>query len=285
MARERHNHPLFDNELQINERSVMVFDNVHSMPMYKEPYISPYLTITLNIKGWVHAEYDMQNITFNRGEIAIVHPNHQLCALDSSKDYHAILLVMSPKMEREIKKIIPSMYLELSNYIWNPHFHLTEEQFNNVYRIMKLLQGISMEEEGRREVILKGLIHILGLMLQDYRQKNGIANRPPSPHAELFTRFYEAIIEHYCESREVNFYANLFCLTPKHFASVIKQQTGINAHEWINNYVILQAKSKLKYQKLNIQQVAQQLGFSEQAAFSRFFRNATGMTPSEFKNT
>ena len=35
---------------------------------------------------------------------------------------------------------------------------------------------------------------------------------------------------------------------------------------------------------LSVQAIADMLGFSEQASFSRYFRRETGMSPTEFRN-
>ena len=90
-----------------------------------------------------------------------------------------------------------------------------------------------------------------------------------------------------CSSQQVvALCADLFCLTPKHFATVIKEHTGINALQWINNYVIIQAKTLLRSrQQMTIQQIAHHLGFQDQASFSRFFKSQTGVTPTEYRST
>lgn len=76
----------------------------------------------------------------------------------------------------------------------------------------------------------------------------------------------------------------MFHLSPKYFSTLIKQETGISAGEWIDRYVVIQAKTLLEQERdLTIQQVADQMGFSEQASFSRFFKRHTGMTPKEYR--
>ena len=133
-------------------------------------------------------------------------------------------------------------------------------------------------------MILKGLLHILATLLQDYRRENGKVDSPLSPRQELFIRFHQAVVEHFSENREVRFYADLFCLTPKHFATIIKQQTGITASQWISSYVMIQAKTLLRHQQqLTVQQIALRLGFPDQAAFSRYFKANEGVSPTEFR--
>lgn len=124
---------------------------------------------------------------------------------------------------------------------------------------------------------------VASFRLQDYRRQNGIEEHRPSQREELFTNFYIAIENHYRESREVRFYAELFNLTPKHFATVIRQQTGINASDWISSYVIIQAKTLLQQRQLTVQQVALRLGFPDQAAFSRYFKKNTGISPTDYR--
>ena len=105
-----------------------------------------------------------------------------------------------------------------------------------------------------------------------------------TPAQQLVNRFKDALVSHFQESREVQYYGNLLCLSPKYFGSIIKKETGISANEWISGYVIVQAKSLLRHsQNLNIQQISQQLGFSDPAAFTRFFKTNAGVSPKEYR--
>lgn len=284
MKNKQQLHPLLTSDELINERSLMVFDDIHQMPIYHEPYIAPFFTISLNVQGWVRAEYDMRPVRFQAHDIAVVHANHTLCAYESSADYHAILLAISPRLEQEMKSLTPNLFVGFYHYVWQPDFHLTDEQTENVVRLLQLLKSISESEVQSRGMILKGLLHILATLLQDYRRENGKEDSPLSPRQELFIRFHQAVVEHFSENREVRFYADLFCLTPKHFATIIKQQTGITASQWISSYVMIQAKTLLRHQQqLTVQQIALRLGFPDQAAFSRYFKANEGVSPTEFR--
>jgi len=277
-------HPILVNDELINERGVVVFDQIHGLPACGEPYVAPYFVISLNLKGWARLEYDMQDMRFEKNDVAIVHVNHAISPISSSPDYHAILLVMSSRLRQEMKNLTPSVFMSFYQYVWQPQFRLTDEQHANIFSLMRLIKNVSESDMPSRESILKGLLHILATFLMDYRRQNGYNDPPLTRGHELFIRFHQAIVEHYRESREVRFYADLFCLTPKHFASVIKRQTGIMASDWISNYVMIQAKTMLHdEQQLSVQQISRLLGFPDQSAFSRFFKANAGISPSEFR--
>ena len=55
-------HPIFTNASEIEERGLLVLENITHMPSYDEPIVSPYLIISLNLRGWVRVEYDMRHV-------------------------------------------------------------------------------------------------------------------------------------------------------------------------------------------------------------------------------
>lgn len=73
-------------------------------------------------------------------------------------------------------------------------------------------------------------------------------------------------------------------VTPKHLSRTVKAQTGYTAVEWIERFVILEAKVLLKSSNLNIQQIADELNFPSQSFFGKYFKKFTGMSPKEFRN-
>ncbi len=268
---------------QIEEQGLMVFD-VYSMPTYNEPFATSYMVLVLNLEGTVEAECDMRPVLFQRHDIAVLPPRHILCTHHTSDDYHALLIAMSPDFQEERKKDSTAAYRDNFHYLSQPHLSLTDNQFTIIYQLFGLVRTMSQTSGPTREEKITHLLNTIFLLLQDYRRENGLSEHEPSSQEQLFNRFYKAITQHYTESREVRFYAELFHLSPKHFATIIKQHTKTNALEWINGYVTVQSKIMLRYhQQLTIQEIATKLGFTDQATFSRFFKSRCGLSPTEYR--
>ncbi len=269
---------------QIDERGLMVFDNVNSLPVYNEPIATTYMVISLNLDGWVRAECDMHPVFFKRHDVAVLPPRHILCARESSPDYRTILIVMSVEFQEERKRSSTNIYRDNFYYLQKPHMSLSDEQFAIILQMFRMVQFISHTDSPNRWDMLGYQLDTLFLLLQDFRRENGADERRPSPHDQLFANFYHAVTENFTKSREVRYYAEMFHLSPKHFAAIIKQHTKTNALEWINGYTIIRAKMLLRYQlQLTVQEVAIKLGFTDQATFSRFFKSHVGKSPSDYR--
>ena len=102
---------------------------------------------------------------------------------------------------------------------------------------------------------------------------------------EIFQRFIGEVEKHYRKERSVKFYADLLCISPKYLSTVIYKISQQLAGEWIDAYVILEAKTLLKSGRLSIQQISEQLNFSNQSFFGKFFKRCAGMSPKEYINS
>jgi len=283
MREKRQDHPLFTSVEQIEEQGLMFFDDVQGMPAYNEPFTTPYMVIVLNMQGWVKAECDMRPVHFKPHDIAILPPRHILYARESSSDYRAMLIVMSVSFQTERKHGSTDIFRDNFHYLQQPDIHLNDEQYDVMVNLFKMIKTASGTTSPRRWDMLGHLLDVLFLFLQDYRRENGIRNHRVTSNELLFNQFYQSITEHYRESREVRFYAQQFHLSPKYFASLIKQHTNVKALDWINGYVLLQTKILLYQQQLTVQEIAHRLGFSDQASLSRFFKQNTGLTPTQYR--
>lgn len=107
-----------------------------------------------------------------------------------------------------------------------------------------------------------------------------------SSHARaILEDFLDLVREHHNRERTLDFYAGALYLTPKYLSKLIKELSGRSAHEWIDSFVILEAKHLLKYSDLTIKQIVYQLNFPSQTTFCRFFKKQTGKTPTEFRRS
>ena len=87
----------------------------------------------------------------------------------------------------------------------------------------------------------------------------------------------------YRTERNVAYYASRLCITPKYLSKLIKQATGRSAPDWIDAYVILEAKNLLRYSGKSIKEIVQDLNFPSQSVFYKYFKSHTGLTPSEYR--
>lgn len=261
----------------------MVFDNINRVPIYEKAYASQFFVLWLNHRGGLKSLFDKQQKEFHQHDFVMMSPGHVMEILEYSDDYLVSLLVISPTFLQNMKHTYP-FYFEQVESRYNSVFHLSDEQYEGMQGHFMMLQAISQLSCVERNELLVMEMEIGTQLMEIYLHENGLTAPELTPAQQLVNRFKDALVNHFQESREVQYYAHLLCLSPKYFGSIIKKQTGISANEWISGYIIVQAKSLLRHsQSLNIQQISYQLGFSDPAAFTRYFKTNTGMSPKEYR--
>jgi AraC-like DNA-binding protein len=282
---EKQTHPLDKMINQIKERGLVLIEGVNRMPSYEKPYVSPFIVICLNHRGWLKAVYDLRPVEFHPHDFAVIPPEYILVAKESSDDYLASLLVIDPQFLKRLSYQHPLSYDQIK-YRYNSATHLSNEQYEGMLGYFRMLNAISQISHPNRDELLANQLEIGAQLIEIYLQENGMMNMQESPSTQqLVNRFQNAVVKHYAESRKVEYYANLLCLSPKYFGSIIKEQTGISASVWISRYVIAKAKTMLHYRKdLNIQQISYELGFPDPAAFTRYFKANEGISPKEYRS-
>ena len=99
----------------------------------------------------------------------------------------------------------------------------------------------------------------------------------------LFNEFMTRLQQYSKRERNVSFDARPRTITPQYRSSVVKGVSGKTAARWIDESVILEAKSLLKYSGMSIQEIAYHLNFSTQSFFGKYFKQHTGTSPSRYK--
>lgn len=118
-----------------------------------------------------------------------------------------------------------------------------------------------------------------------YRCYNSPNDEIQRSNNRISSKFMALVQKHFKEERFLEFYANLLEISPKHLSRTMKATTGFSAVEWIERYVILEAKVLLKSTNLNIQQISDELNFPSQSFFGKYFKKNVGMSPKEFRNS
>jgi AraC-like DNA-binding protein len=72
-------------------------------------------------------------------------------------------------------------------------------------------------------------------------------------------------------------------LHPNYLSIVLKSKTGRSVSTWITEKTIGEAKLTLQYTSLPVNEIAYQLGYTESAHFSTFFKKHTNQSPNAYR--
>lgn len=99
----------------------------------------------------------------------------------------------------------------------------------------------------------------------------------------LSKQFLEIVKDNFRRERQLKFYADALCITPRYLSRVVKECTGSSAADWIERYVVLEARALLKSTTMTIQQISDELNFPSQTFFGKYFKRRVGMSPKEYR--
>lgn len=91
------------------------------------------------------------------------------------------------------------------------------------------------------------------------------------------------IKEYYTEALTLKQIAQIVSVTPAYLSSRFVKYCGQNFWEYVTQVRIVKAKELLKSTNLQVQEIAQKVGYTDVAYFSRIFRRITGITPLNYR--
>lgn len=89
--------------------------------------------------------------------------------------------------------------------------------------------------------------------------------------------------EHCAEDLSLSEVAEYFCLSPSYFSSWFREHSGETFVRYLNSLRIRRAREMLRAGSLNIGQIAEAVGFRDTGYFIKVFRQATNVTPAQFR--
>ncbi|WP_121966630.1 AraC family transcriptional regulator [Myroides sp. N17-2] len=97
-------------------------------------------------------------------------------------------------------------------------------------------------------------------------------------------RFVMLVSDHYLETKSVQYYADQLQLSIRHLSTVVKDTSGKTPNEIISEFIFNEAKAQLSTTTLPIKQIATKLNFSDQYAFTHFFKKHQDSSPTEYRS-
>lgn len=263
-------------------------NSASEMEIFRFPSRLNALIIGVGTEGETSLTSNLQEFRLKKDSLFIFSPKH-LLQVQSNNRFKAHLIVIAPDFLKRInidtKRMMP-LFLQFGSL---PCMELTHAESQSLRSFISMVeQELKGSETDFSSEIIGGLIaatiYKVGDILTHYLTEHPEVDSPIHNRAEeYFRQFTELLGEHYKHERSVGFYARQLCITPKYLTTLIKRISGKSVSEWIDNYVILEAKTLLKYSNMSVQEIAYYLNFPNQSFFGSYFKRNAGMSPSQYK--
>ena len=87
----------------------------------------------------------------------------------------------------------------------------------------------------------------------------------------------------YKKHHDILFYANNLNISTTYLSRIVKNITGHTVHFHISELLCTEAKRLLDTTDMGIKEIADELDFSDQSVFGKFFVKATGVSPLKYR--
>lgn len=281
------NSVVLPSKLYLNDRTN---DNEHQYKSIKMKYPVQVTNMSINLVctgGMANVRVDLEEQTMVRGTICMITPGHFFQIVQTSSDFDGVVLaVMREFVEPAIGDVKTILKFARTN-IKTLFFQINEEELQEFLCLYKMMKyKLSLPEFNYKHEIAKNYLSIIKynfIQCISEQSRDKINVRPISRKDEIFYNFMSEVEKNYKTERNVIFYADKLCISPKYLSSVIHEVSGKYATEWIDGFVVLEAKSLLKTKNCTIKEICNMLNFANQSFFAKYFKQHTGYTPREFR--
>lgn len=177
---------------------------------------------------------------------------------------------------------------EFFSYTSTEALHLSEHEVAVFRQVIDMIDAELRHpiDNHTRELIVSNIELLLNYCLRFYDRQ--FITREEINHSVV--RRFDNMLREYISDRarveglpSVAYFAGKCCLSTGYFGQLVKTETGRTAKDFINDRLLAAAKERLNDDRLSVSLVSELLGFEYPQHFVRFFKQHTGMTPSEFR--
>ncbi len=243
------------------------------------------LAIILCTKGEGEIGIDLTTYKLRENSLLIVQPNNYMRRVRTSDDFESCCVLCSVNTVQSILPKLTDMLPLLMQHRLMPATELTVSEAEGIKAFYKF---IKLKLDGPRTPFLHAkvlsMLQAALFEMMDIRlAREDAAGITHTRKEEIMARFILSVTENFRTERQVGFYAKQLCITPKHLSTVVKETSGRTAGEWIDSYVMMEAKMLLRTTDLTIQEITTRLNFTNQSFFGKYFKHHSGQSPTAFR--
>ncbi|MGF7043026.1 helix-turn-helix domain-containing protein [Mucilaginibacter lappiensis] len=253
------------------------------------PFRSDHFSFLIITEGEFKVKLNVIEYTARQGNVLMLQPHvvRQFIKVPPGCSVTSIMFTSEYLLGSSIQNKNVDAFEFLSSMV-NPLLNTNNNEMAILLDLLNLL-NLKLDQPNGQAYQEDVLLHIFTGFIYEisslYKKQESIKEVRGTRQEDLTFRFLRLLPKHFKVYRSVHSYAAMLNISPKYLSKTVKEVSGKTAGDFIHEMVILEAKILLDNLELTIAQIAEELHFSDQFFFSKYFKMQSGKSPSQYRKT
>ena len=264
---------------------LILTDRISEAPIPQSSTRLNFILMAMCKKGKAQYSIDTRQQVVKPGDLLFVSERHVVDNYVASPDFECLCIMLTTEYYHGFVQDVKNVSSLLLFSMNNPVVPLTNKEiqvFTNYFETIR--EKMADTSHHYRSPLVKAL-----LLAMFYDMSNVIyrverqGNRKHTRAEAIFANFIRLLEENFRTQHRVSWYAEQLCITPKYLSEIVKKISLRTPNEWIDSYVILEARVLLKNTTKSIKEITDELNFPNQSFLGKYFKEHVGVSPSEYR--
>lgn len=249
-----------------------------------EPIKLTCTVVMLCVKGTCVFCVDSREFPVESGDEAFVLFDSVFSIRRPSEDFCVKMFIFSKSISAQAFMRFDSVFF--NSLYENPIYRHSHGHEYETLCYFYILESIQSDRRNRyRNLIAMTLLRAFSLNVNDklQRRMSGSPSRSNPRKEEIYSRFMDLVNAECRRHRDVAWYADRLCITPRYLADITDAVSGDSPKELIDYVLTQEIKIMLTFTEIPLQEIADRINFPDQSYLGRYFRRHAGMSLTEYR--
>lgn len=261
---------------------------MHGFKKMKEPdkvYRMRCLVMAVCLEGECGYTVDTISQSIRPNDIFVLRKGHVVTDCWQSPDFRGYVALFSYAFfDEAIKGMsgLSSLFLFANEHAVRNIDDVEKERLVAYYGMIKstIENEMLMYRHETVQALVSALLYDITSVISGFYRGSSAGSRAE----RIFLNFMHLVGKNFSRERRVSWYSEQIGLSPKYLSETVKSVSNRTPNEWIDYYVMLELRVRLRNTESSIKEITQGMNFSSQSFLGKYFKEHAGMSPSEYRN-
>ncbi|WP_282016097.1 helix-turn-helix domain-containing protein [Marinifilum flexuosum] len=263
--------------------SIADLKNSDKSERYERPHRLDFYMFVFYTEGKSKHLVDFNWHDINRNTLVYLTPG-QINAFSFDNESKGFVIIFTKDYLKKQLSRIPkdAMICLFTPHLFRSAFYIPEKSNTESYIQLLFNEYNTDEPDTNNDHIVDSLYVIIFSKIEQLKTLNALYPKE-TDKLDIFLEFLHILETDFSKSRNADYYAKKLNITYQQLNLICKEIVNSSAKQFIDVFIITEAKRKLVNSNIKSSELAFSMGFEESTNFIKYFKKNTRLTPNQFK--